>query len=129
MRPIAEDAVVWVLPSGEQRPGRIAIGAPEPAPYFEGDDTWKCEVLLDGLWHRPLEARGEGSLQPLMLVLKQAGAELHAFVSRGGRVVMPGERGPGDELHPVLISFRELLRQPADPLPADPVLAELDAER
>jgi hypothetical protein len=62
-----------------------------------------------------------------MLVLKQAGAELHAFISRGGRVLMP-EGEDGDEIHPLLMSFRELLRRPSDPLPADPVLAELDAE-
>jgi hypothetical protein len=125
---IAEERVIWVLPSGEKREGRIAVAAPEPAPGVEGDTTWKCEAALDGLWHRPLVVFGEESLQPLLLVLRLLGTELHAFLSRGGgRLLMPDHEGEG--LHPVLMSFRELLRSPGDPLPEDPVLAELDTRR
>jgi hypothetical protein len=124
---IAEDRVVWVFPSGEKREGRIAIAAPvpDPRPDIEGDTTWKCEAVLEGLWHRPLVVFGEGSLQPLLLMLRLLGSELHAFISRGGRLVMPEE---DEGWHPILMSFREYLRQPGDPYPADPVLAELDAE-
>jgi hypothetical protein len=128
---IAEEPVVWVFPSGEKSEGRIALAAPVPAPSpdIEGDTTWKCEALLEGLWHRPLEVRGDGSMQPLLLMLRLLGYELHAFISRGGRLVMPDEgEGEGEGWHPFLMSFRQHLRRPGDPYPADPVLADLDAE-
>jgi len=54
------------------------------------------------------------------------GYELHAFISRGGKVLTPGdeEAGPAE----ALVSLRLLIRRPGDLPPADPVLAELDAE-
>ena len=126
--PIAEDPVIWVFPSGERRPGRIAICAPEPnpSPDVEGDTTWVCWWFMEGLWHQPRPSLGEGSLQPLMLALKMIGYELHAFLSRGGQVLMPGEEEAGASA--VLMTLRPLLRRPGDPPPADPVLAALDAE-
>jgi hypothetical protein len=128
---IAEERVIWVLPSGERREGRIAIGAPEPDPDpdVEGDTTWKCEVALEGLWPKTRKICGDESFQPLMLALKAIGYEVHALISRGGRVAMPpGEVGDADDWHPLLMSLRELLRGPRDPYPADPVLADLDAD-
>jgi len=122
--PIAEDLVLWVLPSGERRPGRIAICAPEPD--TDSDTMWTCWWFLEGLKHEPRQALGDGSLQALMLTLKTIGYELHAFIARGGTVLMPGHEEAGSSA--VLVSLRVLLRQPGDPLFADPVLAELDAE-
>src|ERR1041384_5322290 len=86
--PIAEQRVIWVMPSGERRPGRIAICAPEPAPPPDDEDstTWACWWYMEGLWHRPVRLFGEGSLQPMMLALEMIGYELHAFISRGGKI-------------------------------------------
>jgi hypothetical protein len=126
--PIAEASVIWVMPSGERRPGRIAICAPEPDPCPEVDDrtTWACWWYLEGMWHRPCRTLGDGSLQPLMLALEMIGYELHAFMSRGGKALTPGEEEAG--FSGVLGSFRLLMRPPGAKPPADPVLAELDAE-
>ena len=125
--PIAEDHVIWVMPSGERRPGRIAICAPEPSPSpdVEADSTWACWWFMEGIWHRPCKVLGNGSLQPLIFALRMIGYELHAFISRGGRVLSPGEEAGSAG---ALMSLRLLLRRPGDPPPADPVLAELDAE-
>lgn len=61
--PIAEDQVIWVMPSGERRPGRIAICAPEPDPHpdFENNTTWACWWYMEGLWHRPCKVNGSES--------------------------------------------------------------------
>jgi hypothetical protein len=120
--PIAEDQVIWVMPSGERRPGRIAICAPEQD--SERDTTWMCRIVLEGLDHRTYKIHGEGSMQPLMLALDFAGCRLHDFISRGGKVLDPEEPG----LSGVLSMFRMLMRRPNDPPPQDPALAELDAE-
>jgi hypothetical protein len=126
--PIVEDQVIWVFPSGERRPGRIALCAPEPDPHpdVEDDSTWACWWFMEGLRHKPQAALGSESLQPLMLALQMIGYELYSFISRGGRVLTAeaGESGSAG----VLMVLRVLLRQPGDPPPADPVLAELDAE-
>jgi hypothetical protein len=126
--PIAEAHVIWVLPSGERRPGRIAICAPEPAPYpdVENCTTWACWLWMEGIWIQPSRTLGDGSLQPLILALKMIGYELHAFISRGGKVLTPGEEEAGSA--GALVSLRLLIRRLDDPPPADPVLAELDAE-
>jgi hypothetical protein len=126
--PIAEDHVIWVMPSGERRPGRIAICAPEPdpSPDVENCTTWTCWWFMEGLWHRPCKVLGEGSLQPLILALKMIGYELHAFLSRGGKVLTPGQEESGSA--GALMSLRVLMRKPGDQPPGDPVLAELDAE-
>jgi hypothetical protein len=81
---------------------------------------------MEGLWHRPSKALGDGSLQPLMLALQMIGYELHAFISRGGKVLTPDEEEAGSA--GVLMTLRGLIRRADDPYPADPVLAELDAE-
>jgi hypothetical protein len=124
--PIAEYHVIWVLPSGERQPGRIAICAPEPSPYpdVENDTTWACWWFLEGLWHRSQPALGDGSLQPLIAALEMIGHELHAFIARGGRVLMPDHSGWAG----ALMMLRVLLRRPGDLPTADPVLAEIDAE-
>ena len=127
MTPIAEQPVIWVMPSGERKSGRIALCAPEPDPPRDPEDsttTWGCLLYMDGLLHRPLRLFGEGSMQPLLLALRIIGYELHAFISRGGKVL--GQEEPGSS--GVLSMFRVLIRKPGDPMPPDPVLAELDAE-
>jgi hypothetical protein len=120
--------VIWVLPSGERRHGRIAICAPEPDPHpdVEEDATWAFWWFLEGLWSKPRPALGSGSLQPLILALKMIGYELHALIASGGQVLIPGEKGAGSA--PALLSLRVLMRKPGEPPPADPALADLDAE-
>ena len=124
--PISEDFVIWLMPSGERRPGRIAICAPEPDAHLdaENDTTWACWWFMEGLWHRPCKTLGSGSMQPLLLGLQMIGYELHTFISRGGKVLEPGKDGSAA----ALISLRFLIRPPGAKPPADPVLAELDAE-
>ena len=121
--PIAEDHVIWVMPSGERRTGRIAICAPEPDPDrgADNDTTWACWFSLDGI-DKPRRIFGAGSFQPLMLALQMIGYQIHEFVSHGGKVLDPDEGGPA------LLSLRVLLRKPDAPYPLDPDLAELDAE-
>lgn len=124
--PMAECRVIWALRDGTKTPGRIAITPPEPdpSPDVVGDTTWACWWYMDGMWPRPCKVRGDGSLQPLMLTLQMIGYELHAFVSRGGRVLAPDEPGAAG----VLTMFRVLMRRPGEPPQADSVLDELDAE-
>lgn len=126
--PIAAERVIWVMPSGERLLGRIAICAPEPEPHpgVDNDTTWACWWFMEGLWHRPSKALGEGSLQPLMLALQMIGYELHAFISRGGKVLEPDDEEPSTA--GVLMTLRGMIRRADDPYPVDPVLAELDAE-
>ena len=121
---IVEEPVIWVYPSGERSPGRIALGAPEPDARFAHDTTMACRWFLEGLWKEPRQAFGEGTMQPLMLALQMIGYELHDFISRGGRVEAPDEQGFAG----VLMSLRLLLRRAGDEPAADPALAELDAE-
>lgn len=123
--PIAEYHVIWVFRSGERRPGRIAICAPEPDPSLdvENDTTWACWWFAEGL-DNPRRALGNGSLQPLMLALEMIGSEIHMFISRGGKVIAPEEPGSAG----VLMILRLLMRRLGDPPPTDPVLAEIDAE-
>jgi len=83
---IAEARVVWVMPGGEHRPGRIAVGMPT----MIGEHEARCTIALDGF--EPAHAvSGEGTLQALLLALTLGGMRLHDFVSRGGRVL--GEDG------------------------------------
>ena len=86
---IAEKAVIWAFPDGEQRPGRIAVGMPT----MIGEHTGRCTIALDGFEpERPIV--GEGTLQALLLALRLGGYRLHDFTSRGGRVLTPA----GDEV-------------------------------
>jgi len=79
---IAEHSVIWVLPTGEQHPGRIAISLPRNVGEFED----RCTLALDGL--EPQRAvSGDGTLQALLLAIRYAGYRLHDFTSRGGRVL------------------------------------------
>ncbi|HEX2691096.1 MAG TPA: hypothetical protein VHN14_30990 [Kofleriaceae bacterium] len=52
------------------------------------------------------------------------GHELHAFLSRGGKVLSPDEPGAAG----VLMILRLLIRRHDASIPADPALADLDAE-
>jgi hypothetical protein len=126
MTPIAEQPVILVMPSGERKLGHIAVYAPEPDPPRDAEDsttTWGCVLHMNGLLPRPVRIFGDGSMQPLLLALQLVGYELHAFMSRGGKVLDEDGQGSG-----VLSMFRVLMRKPGDLMPADPVLAELDAE-
>ena len=116
---IADEPVTWQMPSGEQRPGRISVGAPT----LTAEGSWCCELVLEGLG-KPLRAYGASSLQSLVHALGLIGFELHALLSHGGQVLVPEE----GTWHPVLASLRELLRAPGTVPRADPALAALDAE-
>ncbi|HEX2690108.1 MAG TPA: hypothetical protein VHN14_26015 [Kofleriaceae bacterium] len=62
----------------------------------------------------------------MMLALSMIGYELRAFIANGGQVLIPGEEEAGSA--PALLSLRVLMRKPDDLPPADPALADLDAE-
>jgi hypothetical protein len=108
---IAEEPVVFVHPDGQRVAGRIAIGLPGP----DGRGASVCPVALDGLFDIGQKPGifGEGNLQALLLAARFAGYTLHAFLSRGGRVVGPGE--PEDHDVPLSALFGPLLA----PLDAD----------
>lgn len=56
------------------------------------------------------------------------GYELHAFISRGGKVLVPGDEDAGSVSAGVLVPLRVLIRRLGDQPQADPALGELDAE-
>lgn len=79
--------MVVVHPDGRRVPGHIAVGQPytlvggDPA----GSDESHCPVEIDSLDSHAII--GGGSLQALLLGVRFLGTTLHAFVSRGGRVL------------------------------------------
>ena len=85
---IAEEHVIWVLPSGERRAGRIAVGLPEMVADGEGEA--KCTIALDGL--EPVRAvSGQGTMQALLLALRLGGMRLYDFISHGMSVRCPND--------------------------------------
>lgn len=85
---IAEERVVFVLPSGERREGRIAIGMPE----LRETDA-QCHIALDGL-EKTYRIYGVTPLHALMLAIQFAGYRLHDFVDRGGKVLFDDDGEP-----------------------------------
>lgn len=96
---IAEHEVIWLLPSGERRPGRIAIGIPEAiaATEEEGEHAW-CAYALDGL-PSPAGGRAGGAdtLQALWHALQMIGFRLYWLFSDGGRVLYPPDEDRATE--------------------------------
>lgn len=86
---IAEASVVFVLPSGERRPGRIAIGMPEA-----DGKAFRCAFALDGV-HEPRDPPraifGDNALQALLLTVRFLGYRLHDVRTRGWRVFDAGD--------------------------------------
>lgn len=131
---IAEQAVTWVLPSGERRAGRIAIGHPEYVEDADGSHT-QCAYVLDGLGDirsRERRACGEGSLQALWHAMQDVGHELYWLFCDGVRVVLPQDEGadPQAGAASLLGLLGPLVRAHGNPRgPADPdgKLAELEA--
>jgi ClpX C4-type zinc finger len=81
----ASEAVRFVHPNGESRPGRIAVGLPTRASATE----FRCRGALDGLERvNPTSAASE--LQALMLTLEFLARRLWDFRNRGGRVLREG---------------------------------------
>jgi hypothetical protein len=101
---IAEHHVVFILPDGTRRPGRIAIAAP-----LQRAEDCACEVILEGL-DRPTTLFGESTLQALLLAARFLGTRLQTHRSRGIRVVDPTE---GVDV-PLDAFFDTLLRHPED---------------
>ena len=128
---LVEHPVTWVLPSGEQRSGRIAVGVPELVPGGGGDAT--CAFALDGLETGRGPLRGHGALQALLLALQFIGLMLHDYLARGYRVLDPDQTYDPDLATAGLISvFGPLIRAPGDERgPADPEgkLAALEHKR
>jgi hypothetical protein len=83
---IAEQPVVFLY-GDSRRSGRIAIGLPVQINPTEA----RCSVLLDGLDVHPIGIVGMSSLQALLLSVRFLGMRLHDFLSKGGRVLDPGD--------------------------------------
>lgn len=128
---IVEHEVVWLLPSGERRAGRIAIGAPELVPDGNGDAT--CAYSLEGLEEPRGPLRGDGTLSALLLALRLIGFTLHSHLARGMRVLTPDHAyDPDLDTAGLLAMFGPLIRAPGDDRgSADPEgkLADLDRAR
>ena len=92
---IAEQQVIWVFPSGERRPGRVAVGVPGFVSGDNGEAT--CAYALEGLvpTHGPMF--GEGTLQALHGALSMIGFWLHEHFARRVRVLIPDEADEGPE--------------------------------
>lgn len=121
---LVEERVIWVLPSGEQRPGLIALGMPALVPGGDGEAT--CAYALDGLERGYGPAHGHGTFQALVLALGMIGFRLHDYLSRGVRVLYPDPKDEEDK-NPDLATLRlfsllgPLIREPGNPRgPADP---------
>lgn len=103
---IAEEQVVFVQPNGNRTEGRIAVGRP-----FQGPENASCPIALDGLEScRPIH--GETTLQAMLLGIRFLGMRLHDFLSRGGRVLYPGDQPDGDVEVELEALFGPLLRDP-----------------
>lgn len=136
---IAEHKVTWILPSGERRPGRIAIGVPEAIAATEeaAEHAW-CAYVLDGLPSAMGQARragGADTLQALWHAMQMIGLHLYLSFADGVRVLYPEEdeqtEDPlGDTAH-LLGLLGPLIRAHGnDRGPADPEgkLAALEAK-
>lgn len=82
---IAEERVVFVYPSGQRRPGRIAVGLPVQVDALEA----RCAVALEGIDPQPISIGGSSTLQALLLAAQFLGVRLHDFVAHDGRVRYP----------------------------------------
>ena len=70
---IAEQKVIWVFPSGERRPGRIAVGMPE----FESGDN---STLMSGT-SAPVSPDAEEPVPSFFLVFRRETLDRVAFLS------------------------------------------------
>jgi len=84
---IADQAVIYLYPSGERSHGRIAVGQPCEIDRVEAS----CLVWFDGHDPHAIAIHGASTLQALLLAVCYLGKRLHDFVSRGGRVLYPDE--------------------------------------
>jgi hypothetical protein len=100
---IAERRVVLVFADGQRVAGRIAIGQPRMVSDHEG----KCDLWLEGL-DKVRAISGNGTLQPLLLALRNAGAQLDGFLRQGGRLLDPDT----DEEIDLELTFGPLLAPP-----------------
>ena len=133
---IAEHEVVWVFPSGERRPGKIAIGQPELV-KTENGERMECTYVLEGL--RGVDARerrsiGGDSFAALYYAFQAVGFELYLHFAHGMRVLYPAEgsepEDPEADTARLLGMLGPLVRAHGNPRGvADPEgkLAELEA--
>ena len=101
---IARYPLIWVLPSGERRPGAIAIGTPEMAPGGESRCTYTLEGLEAGC---PL--LGADHFQALILAVRHVGTRLHDHFTHGVRVLGMEEPESDEERDPEVMTA-ELIR-------------------
>jgi hypothetical protein len=102
---IAEEAVVFVDPSGQRSNGRIAVGLPAQISDVEA----RCPIALDGLEHTGMgPISGSSTLQALLLAIRFLGMRLQDHLSRGYRVVHPEDESDV----PLVAFFGRLLANP-----------------
>jgi hypothetical protein len=116
---IAEFHLAWVI-DGKRVPGLIAIGMPElvhgsgegdgdegEGDGDEGEGEATCTIALDGLQLRPTTVHGEGRFHALMIGVRFIDAQIRGHVSKGVRVVFPGEdEDPERATESLLAMFR-----------------------
>ncbi|HSN30538.1 MAG TPA: hypothetical protein VLT45_29835 [Kofleriaceae bacterium] len=94
---IAKLRVILVHADGRRDEGHIAVGQPyvlgEPPAYGDADPGLNyestCPVEITGVWRPEHAPRAPGTLSALVSGIEVLGHMLHAFVSRGGRVLAP----------------------------------------
>ena len=83
---IAATDIHCVPPSGDAFTSTLRVGRPVHDPR----GMWSCSLSMDGFFREDRPLHGDDSLQALCLALTFAHSQLQAFVSRGGRLLIPG---------------------------------------
>ena len=85
---IAQTDIHCVPPSGDAFTSTFRVGRP----LRDVRGMWSCSLSMDGFFHEDRPLHGDDSLQALCLALAFAHSQLEGFVSRGGRLFVPGTR-------------------------------------
>jgi hypothetical protein len=127
----AEHRLTWVLPSGERKPGRIAIGLPVVVEGARDEHKYRCHYLVEPFSPPQGYGLAKDTMEALYYALCAMGAELFARLEQGVRVVYEDQSGdPDRDTLFLLMILGPLIREPGNPRGvADPEgkLAKLEA--
>jgi len=115
VRWFAEHRVIWVLPSGERRPGRIAIALPEAGVAPNGDAYFQCRYVVEPCFPVQGFGRASDTMQALMDALRLVGTEVFVLLEQGVRAVYYDEADdPDGSTLLLLMTLGPMIRKPGD---------------